>query len=60
MHRTVLSHPEEITANGTINVDEIFQIKICKILDSWHLGDFDLAFLAKYSNIRTYGQNILE
>jgi hypothetical protein len=40
MHRTVLSHPEEITANGTVNVDEIFQIRICKILGSWESDGF--------------------
>jgi hypothetical protein len=51
MHRTVLSHPEEITANGTINVDQILQIKIGKILDWWHLGDCSLFNPAKPSNI---------
>jgi hypothetical protein len=35
-----LSHPEEITANSTVNVDQIIQIKICKILDSWESDGF--------------------
>jgi hypothetical protein len=58
MHRTVLSHPEEITANGTINVDQILHIKICKILDWWESDGFWVPSLSQSIGIMQLAENL--